>query len=132
MSSRVPFRPLSPHLWVYRWQLSNTLSILHRFTGIALAFGLPALTYWLLALAAGEDAYRTAQRLFSSPLGLFCLVGWTFSFFYHLANGVRHLCWDVGLGFERPARHVSGWAAIVGALVLTLALWAWLWQRLPA
>lgn len=107
--------------------MGNTLSILHRFTGIALALGLPALTYWLLALARGADAYRTAQRLFASPFGSICLVGWSLSFFYHLINGIRHLGWDVGLGFERPARQLSGWIAVGGAVVLTIALWGWLW-----
>jgi succinate dehydrogenase / fumarate reductase cytochrome b subunit len=117
-------RPLSPHLQVYRWQIGNTLSILHRLTGIALAFGLLALTYWLVSLASGIDAYAAAARVFASPVGLSALIGWTFAFFYHLLNGVRHLFWDVGWGFERTQRHVSGWLAVVGAVVATLCLWA--------
>lgn len=119
-------RPLSPHLGIYRWQLGNTLSILHRFTGIALALGFPALAYFLVALAGGEAAYLQVQRLFKSPIGALWLAGWTFSFFYHLLNGVRHLFWDAGLGFERRARGLSGWAAVVGALGATLLLWGWL------
>jgi len=120
-------RPLSPHLQVYRWQIGNTLSILHRLTGVALALGLVALAYWLMSLAGGEDSYDDAMRLYSSPFGLAALVGWTFSFMYHLLNGIRHLVWDAGYGFERKQRHTSGWIAVVGALVLTVGfcLLAW-------
>ena len=109
----VRVRPLSPHLQVYRWQIGNTLSILHRVTGAALALGLVALCYWLVALAGGVVTFDTAMRLFLSPLGIVFLIGWTFSFLYHLLNGVRHLFWDAGYGFERTQRHVSGWAAVL-------------------
>jgi succinate dehydrogenase / fumarate reductase cytochrome b subunit len=121
-------RPLSPHITIYRWQIGNSLSILHRLTGIALAIGLPALTYWLASLAAGEGSYRTAAHAFASPVGLLLLIGWSFAFFYHLLNGVRHLLWDVGLGFERQERHASGWIAVLGALALTLIVWVLLWH----
>ncbi|MGD0490846.1 MAG: succinate dehydrogenase, cytochrome b556 subunit [Steroidobacteraceae bacterium] len=121
-------RPLSPHLEIYRWQIGNTLSILHRATGIALAFGLVALSFWLVSLAGGEDSYRTAYRAFASRLGLLFLAGWSFAFFYHLFNGLRHLFWDVGWGFERRQRHASGWFAVVGAVASTAALWALLWR----
>jgi succinate dehydrogenase / fumarate reductase, cytochrome b subunit len=121
-------RPLSPHLGVYRWQIGNSLSILHRITGIALGLGLLALTFWLSSLAGGEDTYRSAARLFASPVGLACLFGWTFSFLFHLFNGLRHLCWDVGLGFERTQRHASGWIAVLAAVCATLGAWVLLWQ----
>ncbi|HEX4152816.1 MAG TPA: succinate dehydrogenase, cytochrome b556 subunit [Steroidobacteraceae bacterium] len=125
-------RPLSPHLQIYRWQIGNSLSILHRATGVALAFGLVALSFWLVSLAGGAASYRVASRAFQSPIGLLFLVGWSFAFFYHLLNGVRHLFWDAGLGFERRSRHASGWFAVVGAVVATAALWALLshWGRL--
>jgi succinate dehydrogenase / fumarate reductase cytochrome b subunit len=116
-------RPTSPHLGIYRWQIGNTLSILHRLTGIALAFGLLALCYWLISLAGGSHAYAAAVRLFASPVGLLCLMGWSFAFLYHLLNGVRHLFWDAGYGFERAQRHASGWFAVLGSIVLTLCLW---------
>src|ERR1700733_14534249 len=102
-------RPTSPHVGIYRWQMGNTLSILHRATGVALALGLVALSYWLMSLAGGGESYDEAMGLFSSPLGLLFLLGWTFSFLYHLLNGIRHLFWDAGYGFERTSRHVSGW-----------------------
>jgi succinate dehydrogenase / fumarate reductase cytochrome b subunit len=123
-------RPTSPHALIYRWQIGNTLSILHRFTGAALALGLVALSYWFVSLAGGPDAYAAATRLLVSPLGLALLLGWTFSFLYHLLNGVRHLFWDAGKGFERTQRHLSGWLAVLGAVALTLCVAAWVWPRL--
>jgi succinate dehydrogenase / fumarate reductase, cytochrome b subunit len=123
-------RPTSPHLWIYRWQIGNTLSILHRFTGAALAAGLLALSYWFVSLAGGPDSFAAATRLFASPLGLAVLLGWTFSFLFHLLNGVRHLFWDAGKGFERTPRHVSGWLAVLGAIALTVCVAAWVWPRL--
>ncbi len=121
-------RPLSPHLSVYRWQIGNTLSILHRLTGSLLTLGLLALCGWLAALASDAAAYGHAMRILASPVGLAVMLGWTFAFFFHLMNGVRHLLWDVGLGFERGQRHASGWLAVAGALAATLAVWVLLWQ----
>ena len=123
-------RPTSPHLQVYRWQIGNTLSILHRVTGAALAVGLIALCYWLVAWASGPGSYANAMRLLGSPIGLAVLFGWTFAFMFHLLNGVRHLFWDAGKGFERTARHASGWFAVLGAIALTLCVAAWIWPRL--
>jgi succinate dehydrogenase / fumarate reductase cytochrome b subunit len=120
-------RPTSPHLGIYRWQIGNSLSILHRLTGVALAFGLLALCYWLVSLAGGEQSYAEAAKLFASPVGLMGLIGWTFAFLYHLLNGVRHLFWDAGYGFERTPRHASGWFAVLGSIVLTLCIWGSIW-----
>jgi succinate dehydrogenase / fumarate reductase, cytochrome b subunit len=122
-------RPISPH-WIYRWQIGNTLSILHRFTGAALAVGLIALCYWLVSLAGGPQGYATAVAVFSSPVGVLALMGWTFAFWYHLLNGVRHLFWDAGRGFERTQRHASGWLAVLGSLGLTIGLWVWAWRHI--
>jgi succinate dehydrogenase / fumarate reductase cytochrome b subunit len=119
-------RPTSPHAQIYRWQIGNSLSILHRLTGAALAVGLIALSYWLAALAGGENSYAAAVRVFSSLLGQLLLIGWTFSFLFHLLNGIRHLFWDAGRGFERTARHASGWFAVLGAAFLTIVFWVWL------
>jgi len=121
-------RPTSPHLQIYRWQIGNSLSILHRLTGIALTLGILALSYWLVSLASGETSYAAAAQVFASPVGRLGLIGWTFAFLYHLLNGVRHLFWDLGLGFERTQRHASGWFAVLGALVLTLATWTLIWR----
>jgi succinate dehydrogenase / fumarate reductase cytochrome b subunit len=128
MPARV--RPTSPHAEIYRWQIGNTLSILHRVTGAALALGLIALSYWFISLAAGPDSYISAARFFAGPIGLTILLGWTFAFLFHLLNGIRHLFWDAGRGFERTQRHASGWAAVLGAIALTLCVAAWVWPRL--
>ncbi|HEX3847142.1 MAG TPA: succinate dehydrogenase, cytochrome b556 subunit [Steroidobacteraceae bacterium] len=121
-------RPVSPHLEIYRWQIGNTLSILHRLTGIALSVGLLALVSWLAALASGEPTYTAALKLLSSPLGRLALMGWTFAFLYHLLNGIRHLCWDVGAGFERAQRHASGWLVVAGAAISSVVLWVVIWR----
>jgi succinate dehydrogenase / fumarate reductase cytochrome b subunit len=121
-------RPLSPHLEIYRWQIGMALSILHRATGAILTLGLLALVYWLIAVAGDAPGYERAARLLSSPVGLGLMFAWTFAFFLHFFNGVRHLLWDVGLGFERGARHASGWLAVIGAILATLGVWALLWQ----
>jgi succinate dehydrogenase / fumarate reductase cytochrome b subunit len=120
-------RPTSPHLGIYQWQIGNSLSIVHRLTGLALSLGLLALCYWLVSLAGGAQAYAQAAKLFASPAGLFGLVGWTFAFLYHLLNGVRHLFWDAGYGFERAQRHASGWFVVAGSMALTLCVWGLIW-----
>lgn len=115
-------RPLSPFM-MYRWQYTNTLSILHRATGCALTVGLLLFVYWLVAAASGAEAYASALTVFAHPLTRMLLVGFSFAFFYHLLNGIRHLVWDTGRGFEKARARASGWAAFLGALALTAALW---------
>jgi len=117
-------RPLSPHLQVYRWQVSNTLSILHRLTGVVLAIGSAGLVAWLLALATGPGAFQQAAALVRSTAGQLLLVAWTFAYCYHLCNGIRHLAWDAGYGFDKHAARRSGIAAVACAVVLTAAIWA--------
>ncbi len=117
-------RPLSPHLQVYRWQISNTLSILHRLTGVVLALGGLALVAWLLALASGQAAFAGANALLGSLAGQLALVGWTFCFFYHLCNGLRHLAWDAGHGFDKAVARKSGIAVVTAAVLLSVIFWA--------
>ncbi len=116
-------RPLSPHLAIYRWKISNTLSIIHRMTGVALSFGALALVSWLLSILAGQSYYSLVNDLFDSFIGRFALFGWTFFFFYHLSNGIRHMCWDVGKGFDRLQAQQSGILVLAVALILTVGLW---------
>jgi succinate dehydrogenase / fumarate reductase cytochrome b subunit len=118
-----PQRPLSPFMH-YRWQYTNTLSILHRITGVLLSLCFFVLVYWLAAAAAGPDAYAGARAFIGSPLVQVLLFGGLFSFSYHLLNGIRHLFWDAGYGFELPVARKTGWAAFVGAVVLTVVLYA--------
>jgi succinate dehydrogenase / fumarate reductase, cytochrome b subunit len=122
-STSIRKRPLSPFLTVYRWQYSMALSILHRVTGCALSVGLLLFAYWLVAAASGRAAYETAHAFFAHPLVRVLLIGFSFAFFYHLLNGVRHLTWDTGHGLERKAARLSGWVAFLGALAATALFW---------
>lgn len=116
-------RPLSPHLQVYRWQITMALSILHRASGVALAIGLFVLAWWLLAAASGPEAYATFQSVAGSPIGILALVGWSFALFYHLCAGVRHLLMDTGLFFTIPEIYKSGYTMVACAAILTAMFW---------
>jgi succinate dehydrogenase / fumarate reductase cytochrome b subunit len=116
-------RPLSPHLQIYRRQLTSVTSILHRLTGIGLAVGLLYLVCWLTAAATGLEAFDQLQSFNGSIIGRLLLLGWTVAFFYHLLNGLRHLAWDAGWGFELPTAYKSGYAVFIGTAVLTIAAW---------
>ncbi len=117
-------RPLSPHLGIYRWQVSNSLSILHRATGIMLSLGAVLLTAWLMSVASGYQAYARLSDWLLGPVGGLLLFAWTFSFFYHLCNGFRHLGWDIGLGFDKQQARWTGWLVVITAGLLTVAFWA--------
>ncbi|MBO0738974.1 MAG: succinate dehydrogenase, cytochrome b556 subunit [Alphaproteobacteria bacterium] len=116
-------RPLSPHLQVYRWQLTSVLSILHRAAGIALSAGAIVLVWWLVAAASGPDAYDAVADFLGSWLGLLLLFGWTASLFYHLCNGIRHLVWDTGYALDLKHVYAGGWVVLAAAGVLTLIAW---------
>jgi len=125
-------RPLSPHLQIYRPQISSVLSILHRLSGIALALGLLLLVWWVVAAVRGPESFAHVQGFVASFLGRLLLFGWTWALFFHLANGVRHLCWDAGWGFEIRQFYASGWAVVTASGVLTLAAWIWGYAALGA
>ena len=114
-------RPLSPHLQVYRPQITSVLSIFHRLTGLALSAGVVVLVYWLVALAGGPVAYEQAASILATGWLKICYVGWSFCFFYHFANGIRHLIWDIGMGFEHGQINASGWLVLVVATVAATA-----------
>jgi len=113
-------RPISPHMGIYSWQVTNGLSILHRLTGLALTLGLLVFVCWLVALASGADAYADVYAFYASPWFKLPLAGWAFCFFYHLANGIRHLFWDVGLGFSHAQIRAGGWTVVIAAVVATV------------
>ena len=117
-------RPLSPHLQVYRPQITSMGSIANRISGVALGAGTLLLTWWLLAAATSADAWNTVRGFTVSPIGLLMLFGWTLALAYHTLGGLRHLAWDAGWGFDLKTTHATGWAAIAGALVLTCVIWA--------
>lgn len=117
-------RPLSPHLQVYRPTLNMALSVFHRGTGIVLALSTPLLVYWLMTLAAGPQAYAELQECLAHWFFKIVLLGYVFSMSYHLCNGVRHLFWDIGRGYENHQVQTSGMLAIGVAVVLTIAIFA--------
>lgn len=117
-------RPLSPHLQVYRWQLTSVLSILHRATGVALSLGTILLVWWLVAAATGPEAYAGMQRFLGSWIGLVLLFGWSLALFYHLCNGIRHLWWDTGRALDLRSVYAGGWAVLAATVVLTAISWA--------
>jgi len=125
-------RPLSPHLQVYRPQLTSFTSIMHRLTGIGLAVGLLYLVCWLVAAASGLEAFDRLQSFNGSIVGKLLLLGWTIAFFYHLLNGLRHLAWDAGWGFELPAAYRTGYAVLIGTAVLTILAWVIGYYRMGA
>ena len=116
-------RPLSPHLQVWRWHVTLFGSILHRLTGMALYVGAIVVAGWAVALAGGPQAYGDYMHLMGSPLGKLVMFGLTFAVFYHLANGLRHLAWDLGAGFTPRTADMTGAAVIAFAVAATLAVW---------
>ncbi len=125
-------RPLSPHMQVYRLELTSALSIVHRITGVALAGGLLLLVCWLLAVASGAAFYDAVQAFNAHWFGRTLLFGWTFALFYHLCNGIRHLVWDAGHGYELPDVYRSGWLVVAATAVLTVLAWIWGYSTLGA
>ena len=117
-------RPLSPHLQVYRLPLVAILSITHRITGVALSAGTLLLAIWLGSAAYGPEAYDQVSALMASPIGLIVLFGFSAAFYYHLCNGIRHLVWDFGKGFELPTVRRNNLLVLAGAAVLTIGTWA--------
>jgi len=113
-------RPRSPY-WIYRWEITMWLSSLHRITGLLLSLGAVVLAAWLIALASGPDAFATVAEIVGGAWFKPLLVGWTFCFFFHLANGVRHLTWDAGYGFDPKRIRASGRIVIVATIVATAA-----------
>ena len=116
-------RPLSPHLQIYRPQVTSVLSITHRLTGVILAFAALLLTYWLASAAYGPESFARAQAVLESWFGRLVLFGFTFSLFYHLCNGIRHLGWDMGWGFDLVKLRLTGVLVIIASMGLTVLSW---------
>jgi succinate dehydrogenase / fumarate reductase, cytochrome b subunit len=118
-------RPLSPFMFPtwYRFQITSALSILHRLTGIALSVGSILLAWWLIAVAAGGQIFTATHAFLASPIGVLLLFLWSVAFFYHLCNGIRHLVWDVGYGFDIHTARRAGYAVLAATVVLTVLAW---------
>lgn len=119
-------RPLSPHLGIYRWQITSMTSIAHRMTGIALYAGAVVMVAWLALAAYGPAHYAKWHQCASSWGGRLLLLGWLLSFYYHLANGIRHLFWDMGKGFTIRTATITGWLVIVFTFAATAASCAYI------
>lgn len=122
-SSAKSQKPLSPNIQLYRPQLTSVLSILNRLTGVLLSIAAIALVSWLLAAAAGQQAYAIVQGALASWTGQVTLFGCTFAFFLHFFGGIRHLVWDTVHGFELRAIYMSGWAVVAASIVMTALAW---------
>src|SRR5438477_13044988 len=116
-------RPISPHLQIYRWQLTSVLSILHRAAGVWLSIGAIVLVWWLVAAASTPEAFEAVTDFLNSWFGLLLLFGWSVSLFYHLCNGIRHLVWDTGHGLELNRVYTGGWVVLGATAALTVVSW---------
>jgi succinate dehydrogenase / fumarate reductase cytochrome b subunit len=123
---RLVRRPVSPFMLgsAYKFQTSSLTSIMHRITGCALGVGTLLLTYWLVSAASGDGAYSIAEAILGSWFGILILFGFTVALFYHFCNGIRHLAWDAGKGFDLPDMHRSGGFVVAATVILTVAFWA--------
>lgn len=121
--SRPKARPLSPHLQVYKPMLSMMMSIVHRITGVGLYYGMILLAWWLMSAAVGPNPYSNVQEFASSIIGKLILFGFTWALMHHLLGGIRHLLWDIGIGFGPNERELLTWATLIGGIVLTILLW---------
>ena len=115
-------RPLSPHLQVYRPQITSVLSIFHRVTGVGNSIGAVLVAWWFIAAATGREAFSFIDGLLTSWVGHAILIGFAFSLCYHLCNGVRHLLWDAGYGFEIEEATLSGYIMLISAGILAVGL----------
>lgn len=123
-TKRTVERPLSPHLGIYRMQITMLMSIMHRITGAALYFGTILLAAWLVSAAMGERAFMVVNEVFGHPLGKLVLFGYTWAVAHHMLGGMRHLLWDTGRAMGVRAADILGWLTILGSLSLTVILWA--------
>jgi succinate dehydrogenase / fumarate reductase cytochrome b subunit len=116
-------RPLSPHLQIYKPQITSGLSIFHRISGVALSVGTLVLAWFLISAASSDAAYASFSWAIRSPLGLLAMFGWTAALWYHFFAGIRHLFWDTGHGFDLPTVHRSGLAVLAATAGFTLLTW---------
>ncbi len=116
-------RPLSPHLDVYKLPLTGIISISHRITGVGLSVGTILLAWWLIAAATGADSYASINGFLGSWFGMILMFLWSFAFFFHLCNGIRHLIWDTGRGLDLADVEKSAKSVLIATAVLTILTW---------
>jgi len=115
--------PLSPHLQIYRWQISSLLSITHRISGVINLLALILIFFWFSIFSFGENNYQSFLSTINSFFGKFILIGFTWSMCFHILSGIRHLAWDLGYGYEIRTANISGIIVIIFSLVLTITFW---------
>ena len=122
-------QPLSPHLSIYRWQVTNTLSIIHRLSGLLLFLAALDFAVWLGSIALGSDSYNYVKEIYSSNLLMLIWLLVSLSFFYHLFNGIRHLSWDIGKGFEESQVKWTGAFVFLFSIMVTGLFWYLLLEK---
>lgn len=118
-------RPLSPFISIYRWPVTMAASITHRVTGVGLALGMILVAWLLIAVATGPGAYDTFMTLGGSIIGRLILFGFAWAVVFHFINGIRHLAWDIGIGFKVPTALATGFGVYVLSVLGAIALFAW-------
>ncbi len=113
-------RPLSPHIGIYRWQISMITSILHRASGLMLSLSAVVIALWFYTAAYAPYSYVQMAEIFRSIPGKIALILWSLAFYYHLLNGIRHLAWDAGYGFSVPTAERTGQIALAGSVLLAV------------
>ena len=120
-------RPLSPHMTIYRWPVTMMTSITHRFTGVGLAVGAVILAWWLVSISNGPEGWQSFHAVSDTPLGLLVLFGLTWSLIYHFLNGVRHLAWDLGYGFEKRTAERNSVIILALSVIGAVAIFGLSW-----
>jgi len=115
--------PISPHLQIYRWNISSLLSITHRIVGVVNLLALILMFLWLLTFSLGESNYELFLTVINSLFGKFILIGFSWSMSFHIFSGLRHLAWDMGYGFEIKTANISGIIVIISSLAMTIIFW---------
>jgi succinate dehydrogenase / fumarate reductase cytochrome b subunit len=118
------FRPVSPHLQIYRWSGTMAMSVAHRITGAALFVGMGLVAWWLLAAAIGPDAFAVARRFLSSWFGTILFFAFSWALIHHIVGGLRHLIWDSGVSMTKRGRDLLAWGTLATSILLTAIVWA--------
>ena len=115
--------PLSPHLQIYRWQISSLLSITHRIIGVVNAIALILICLWSIFLLFGDENYQIINIFFQSFFGKFFIISLSWSFSFHILNEIRHLIWDLGYGFDLKISRITGVIAVIGSFILAILIY---------
>ena len=115
--------PLSPHLQIYRWQISSLLSITHRIVGVVNAIVITLICLWTISLLFGEQNYEVIKFFFQSFFGKFFIISLSWSFSFHILNEIRHLIWDLGYGFDLKISKITGVIAVIGSFILAILIY---------